>query len=201
MSTRSHPGERGTSLLEATFTITLLLMLMASVMQSYTSFAAATRRQEDAVAIRTTGRQAVVEVEALLRSVEVTHAATSSAEARQQLVVTRRRFGGTGTEVVRLRFDTGTGRLLRETLTGPTGSVTATRTLVTGVVAGTASFVRYFDVEGGELVPGVTDLSQIASCTATWRITIPISPGAGRTARELTTTVTTRNQRAEERSC
>ena len=72
-SSERRASERGTSILEAALTATLLLMLLASVLQSYTAFASAARKQDDAIGIRTSGRQAVAEVERVLRSVEVAH--------------------------------------------------------------------------------------------------------------------------------
>jgi Tfp pilus assembly protein PilV len=198
MIRRREGNDQGTSLIEVTIAMALVVMVMGSILGVFDVFTRAERRQDESVQNRRDVRQAVAEVSRDVRAASSIVEPSSSVRAATDLTITR--TTGAVSEAVRFLWDSSTGELRRETSTNPGEQPTATRVVLARAAANPEAepTFRYFDATGQELVAGLTAPDRLAACTTRVEITLTSSTPSGRDGGTLSAAVSPRNLRAEE---
>lgn len=197
-STGPSRSDRGTSLIEVTIAMALVVMVMGSILGVFDVFTRAERSQDESVQTRRDVRQAVAEVTRDVRAASTIVEPKSSARAARDLTITR--TTGSGSEAVRFLWDARTGELRRETSATPGDTPTATRVVLARAASNPDAepTFRYYDANGEEMAAGMTSAEQLAACTTRVEVTLTSSSPAGKAGGTLSAAVSPRNLRAEE---
>ncbi len=171
---RRASGDRGVSLVELLVAVAVLGAVLVASFDALLAVAGANRDQERVVTARQDLRMAMRLLGKDVRGATAVLAPPSGPEAPGSLTLVL-----PGPAVVRWRLD-GAAGLVRETLAGAGGPVSATRVVLAGATlpAGTPLFT-YLDAGGRQLDPGAIDPARLAACVQRVRVSVALPAPAG----------------------
>ena len=192
MSTRRIGRDAGTTIVEMMVAVSVFLVVSAALFDAVTSFQRNDKRNEQVTQVRGYMRAAMDSIGRDVRAATTITPLASSVLFTNQLDIVNLAADGITTQNLRWRLD-GSNNLVRETLSSPGGTVTASR-VVLASAGGGAALLQYFDSTGIELVPGVTSAVNLSTCTARVRVNLSVTAGVNRPRTTMTTDIALRNR-------
>ncbi len=195
---RRTRSERGTSLLEAMITVTMLAAAMATMMAAFTSLTRAVHHNEQRSDAERSMNLSLDTVLRDLRAAEGVMKPTSTHTAASELIVRVPTDSGTAS-TVRFGLTDDDRSFVRQEL-DENNKIIAQRVIVASVIDARESVFRYFTSGGTEMQAGTIDAETIQKCTVRVRITLraPIENGESISS---STDVAFRNVRPEQVVC